>query len=303
MTDKPKLAISFSGGRTSALMTKLCLEKYGDTHQIQVTFANTGCEHEATLDFVDECDRRLGFNVTWIEAVVNGKGKGITHKIMDYASASRKGEPYEAYIAKYGIPSRTHPQGTSRLKLEPMQSFLKSIGFVRGKKLNYDTAIGIRADEMDRVSSNFKEERLKYPLIDAGITKEDVIRFWRMQPFDLKIPAEHLGNCTWCWKKSDRKLLTLMVDYPEVFEFPERMEKLYSTLKVNNDRGSRTFFRGAKTVEDLRRLSKSPFEKFIDNNAIPFDKELDTGSACGESCEVGADEMGFVTFPEREEEL
>lgn len=31
---KPRLAISFSGGRTSAVMTKLCLERYRESHDI-----------------------------------------------------------------------------------------------------------------------------------------------------------------------------------------------------------------------------------------------------------------------------
>jgi hypothetical protein len=297
MTTTPKLAISFSGGRTSALMTKLCFDKYGATHEINVTFANTGCEHPETYEFVEKCDKYFGFNVTWVEAEVNPQeGKGITHRIVNYDTASRDGRPYADFIKKYGIPNQGSPQCTTRLKIRPMESFLKTKGYRRGKKLNYDTAIGIRADEIDRVASNYKEERFIYPLIDAGITKPDVLAFWKKQPFDLKLPGEHLGNCTWCWKKSDRKLLTLMVDYPEVFDFPEKMEQLYGAHKARD--GRRNFFRKHRSVEDLRILSRSPFSKFIDNNVIPFDKELDAGSACGESCEVGADEMGYLSLPD-----
>jgi len=39
---KPRLAISFSGGRTSAVMTKLCVDKFSNTHDIEITFAHTG---------------------------------------------------------------------------------------------------------------------------------------------------------------------------------------------------------------------------------------------------------------------
>lgn len=38
-----KLAISFSGGRTSAVMTNLLLKQRGH-HNTVVTFDNTGCE-------------------------------------------------------------------------------------------------------------------------------------------------------------------------------------------------------------------------------------------------------------------
>jgi 3'-phosphoadenosine 5'-phosphosulfate sulfotransferase (PAPS reductase)/FAD synthetase len=77
---KPKLAISFSGGRSSAVMTKLCLDEYSSTHEIVVTFANTGCEHPATLDFVRDCDRYWNFGTVWLEAVIDptpGVGVGI----------------------------------------------------------------------------------------------------------------------------------------------------------------------------------------------------------------------------------
>ena len=49
-----KLAISFSGGRTSALMMQMLLKRKHEFSDIRITFANTGCEHPATLDFVNE---------------------------------------------------------------------------------------------------------------------------------------------------------------------------------------------------------------------------------------------------------
>ncbi len=62
-----KIAISFSGGRSSAVMTQLVLQKYPDA-EIEITFANTGFEHEDTLRFVNDCDRHLfGGRVVWIE--------------------------------------------------------------------------------------------------------------------------------------------------------------------------------------------------------------------------------------------
>ena len=49
---RPRLAISFSGGRSSAVMAKLCIDRYRDTHDILVAFVNTGQEMEDTLRFV-----------------------------------------------------------------------------------------------------------------------------------------------------------------------------------------------------------------------------------------------------------
>src|SRR5690606_32173340 len=71
------LLITFSGGRTSAFMARLLLElpKYKNSQKL-IVFANTGRENEATLKFVNECDKRWNLNVVWLEADVNEeKGK------------------------------------------------------------------------------------------------------------------------------------------------------------------------------------------------------------------------------------
>lgn len=292
---KPRLAISFSGGRTSAMMTYRVLQELSGTHEIIVTFANTGCEHPATLDFVDRCDRILGFPTVWLEAEVDPtKGKGIRHREVDYFTASRDGRPFRDYIAKYGIPNMINPTCTTKLKTCVMESYLKTRGFLRGKKRNYLTAIGIRADEIDRVSPTYEAQGLIYPLCNAGITKPDVLAFWRAQPFDLQLPGEHYGNCQWCWKKSNRKLLTLAAETPSVFDFPAEMERTFGTFKGHlkaGHNGRRYFFRGYRTTQDLFETAAKPFVRFVDNSPtpIPFDPELDRGSGCGESCEVGAD--------------
>lgn len=293
---KPKLAISFSGGRTSAVMTKLCVEKFKDTHDIAITFANTGCEHENTLKFVNDCDKHFGWGVVWVEAVVNPeKGKGIRHKIVTYETAARNGEPFEAHYAKEGISNAATPHCTERLKERPMISYLtRELGW---KHSDYWTAIGIRADELDRVSQKRIEKKLLYPLADAGWTKEDVKKECASWPFDLELKGEHYGNCVWCWKKSMRKLLTLAQDDESIFDFPKRMEKLYATTNVP-DGTPRQQFRNHMTTKDLLYMARTKnFEPYRDIEQGTFnffqpsyDVFLDTGSACGESCEIGADE-------------
>ena len=294
---KQKLAISFSGGRTSAVMTKLCVEKFSDTHDIAITFANTGCEHENTLKFVDQCDKHFGWNVVWVEAVVNPeKGKGIRHKVVCYETAARYGEPFEAYIAKYGLPGPTHPQCTSRLKEEVMYDHRRTMGWKKG---TYWTAIGIRADEMDRISSKRLEHKFVYPLADAGWRKEDVKAECALWPFDLELEGEHYGNCVWCWKKSLRKLSTLAQDDPSIFEFPRHLEKTYQNVRPGDESRDTEFkmFYGQKNTLDILKLAKDGnFDRYRDVDQLnmgffkpSYDVFLDTGSSCGESCEIGAD--------------
>jgi hypothetical protein len=273
-------------------MVKLCIKMFGATHDIIICFANTGCEHENTLKFVHDCEKHFGWNIVWVEAVVNPeKGKGVRHKVVDYETASRYGEPFEAVIAKYGIPNNFSPHCTRDTKEAPITSYLRSVGWTKG---SYDTAIGIRADEMDRMNLD-KKKRFKYPLANAGWTKEDVKRECASWPFDLELEGEHYGNCVWCWKKSLRKLMTLAKESPEVFDFPMAMEAKHG---MTNERTEtpRTFFRENRSTVDILELAKTlNFDPYRDIDQTEmfsmasYDVFLDTGSACGESCEIGAD--------------
>ena len=285
--DKPRLAISFSGGRSSAVMGQVCLDKYSDTHDIFITFVNTGCEPPATLDFVDACDRHIfGGRVHWIEAVINGPGKGATAKRVTYETADRDGTPFRAAIEKHGIFCKSHPQCTSRLKEEPMNWHRKQHGWAPG---TYDTAIGIRVDEADRMSSKAEEKRLVYPLVKYQWTKDMVNKWLAQFDWDLKLPSDAWGNCTWCWKKSLRKLMTVARHDPSQFDFPLEMESLHQFTKSPD---GRSFFRENRTAKDILEMSKQPFREYSDKALISglFDDQLDIGSACGESCEIGADQ-------------
>lgn len=288
-----RLLISFSGGRTSAFMAA-ALVRSNVYDEILVTFANTGQEHEETLRFVDRCDREFSLGVVWLEAKVDPTpGVGTSFTQVSFETATRvdgprgnRTEPYEDVVKKFGVANKHYPNCNRELKLRPIHAYCRSIGW-RAK--SYETAIGIRADEMDRISAAAANERIIYPLVKWGVTKSDVLAFWKTQSFDLYIP-EHLGNCVWCWKKSLRKHLTLARDYPEVFEFPARMEETYPFAGPGTHEGPRRFFRGNRSARDILDLAKEPFEPFTDQHAV-FDPELDTGGGCGggESCDIFAD--------------
>lgn len=281
-----KLFISFSGGRTSAYMTRKLLERREEYDEIVVIFANTGSEDWRTLLFVDQCDKEFGFNVVWVEAVVHpGRGVGTTHKIVTYQTAARDHEPFEAVIRKFGIPNSHYPHCTRELKQRPMYSFLRKLGWKKGE---YKVAIGIRSDEIDRVSESAMRDGAFYPLVDWGIAKPEILADWSKQPFNLLIP-EHYGNCRHCHKKSDRKLLTIAKEAPDVFDFPTRMEQEFGFAGPGNNDGPRRHYRGNRSALQILELAQQSFTPFVDTY-LDFDPELDVGGACGESCEVFADD-------------
>ena len=286
-TNKRKtLVVSFSGGRTSAYMTKRLLEQKDKWKDIIVIFANTGQEHEKTLEFINNCDTNFGFNTVWIEAVTHkDQRKASTAKVVDFQTASRDGEPFEGVISKYGIPWSKAGHCTRELKEYPIKNYLKTLGYNPSNRV---MAIGIRADEAQRMAKNAEEYQMIYPLVDWDIDKEDVLNWWEDQEFDLEIP-EHFGNCVWCWKKSYKKLMTVMIEQPDAFKFPEKMEKKYGktgniakkmlTTGILKGHDSIRFFRGFKTVKDIRKMASGDFEKFVDLH------HLHISDGCSESCE------------------
>jgi hypothetical protein len=283
---KGRILVSFSGGRSSAVMSKLLHDRYSDSHDLLFVFANTGCEHEESLRFVDRCDKTWKLGVHWIEAVTNERGIGQSAKRVDYCAASRNGEPFESAIKKYGIFNAAYPNCTGRLKSEPIHWYAKNIIGWR----DYDTAIGIRADECDRMDRNAKKKRLIYPLITAGLGKTHVNEIMRNSEIDLKLPGDHYGNCVWCWKKSLRKLLTVAKQCPTAFDFPARME--------SESKDDRVFFRNNLSSRDVVAMSQSDlFDPYADSKNAAFDfmselPDLDIGGGCGDSCEIHSDYSG-----------
>lgn len=277
---KKKLVVSFSGGRTSGYMTKWLIDNKQDEYEFVIIFANTGQEHEKTLEFINNCDKHFGFNTVWVESVVhNGERKGTTHKIVSFETASRNGEPFEEVIKKYGIPNMAFPHCTRELKLAPIYSYIREIGW--SKKQRY-TAIGIRNDENRRVRKDAVDAHIIYPLIDMIPTdKQDVLDWWKEQDFDLGI-SEHHGNCTWCWKKSIKKHMMLIDEMPDIFNFPRSMENLYPHNGSHKDKTiPRTFFRGNKSTDALFEIHKLVGSEDIANYCN--DNGVNT---CSESCEM-----------------
>lgn len=286
-----KLFLSFSGGETSAYMLLWVLENWREKYdEIVVVFANTSQENEETLVFVDRVSQLANVHVVWVEAVVHhNMKKGCTHRVTNFKDAKRNGEVFEDVISKYGIPNQAFPHCTRELKINPMLSYIKSLGWK-----DFDTAVGIRVDEIDRMAAKHRERRLVYPLIkDKPMTKPQVNEFWESMPFRLQLKG-YQGNCTWCWKKSDRKHFTLIKESPGIYEFPANIEKNYGKVGAGidkgigcNEDGRRVFFRKNRSTKDMIIASDAPFVPAHDD-AVIYDSELDLPSGCSDSCDAFA---------------
>src|SRR5262245_12799972 len=146
---EPPFIVSYSGGRTSGRMLRGILDAYGGALPLQswALFCNTGRERPETLDFVHETEMRWGVPVVWLEYVrlpgpvtVDGR-KVACHgwAQVDYATASRHGEPFHALInvladfrreakgAPPILPNVVQRFCTANLKIRTMRRFMDSL--------------------------------------------------------------------------------------------------------------------------------------------------------------------------------
>jgi hypothetical protein len=230
---KKKLLVTFSGGETSAFMGQWLNKNIQDEYEMLFVFANTGMESNETLEFVNKCEKKFGIYVNWIEAKVYHNAKkscGFTK--VDYLTATRNTDwktrtdtPFEEVVKKYGIPNHSRLHCTRELKMNPIKAFAKSIW---GNE-KYYLALGIRIDEIDRMNAKKEELRLVYPLIQKEMqpmTKKHINFWWANQEFRLNLKG-YQGNCGACYKKSDNKLMQMVLDDVNYFEFLAYLEDKY----------------------------------------------------------------------------
>lgn len=292
------IVIAVSGGLTSSFLAEWMIENKSFVatllgyleHEITYVFcfANTGREEDDTLRFMNDVDTRIiqpaGYKVVWLEAVVHhGIKKASTHRVVTYETAMRKHQwkepkhPFTEYVRKYGVPNVKMKSCTRELKLNPIKSYMRSIGHKPG---TYHNAVGIRIDEPDRVGISQEYNKI-YPLVHWVPTdKEDVLIHWEDRDWNLKIP-QYRGNCITCFKKSFKKLNTVYNETPDDFEFNDFIEKEYGFVGPEFEKHGRTKprvnFREERSTQDmiaLFRINKSNPRNYID----------DSDAGCSEEC-------------------
>ena len=216
--------IAFSGGRTSAYMLHQILEANGPLpERVVVSFQNTGREMPQTLDFVQECSERWDVPVVWLEYRPDGE----RFEVVNHNSASRNGEPFAALAVKRKfLPNRVARFCTAELKVHCATRYARSLGWER-----WHNCVGIRADEPSRLSGQPAKERWRHwrPLVAAGVSRHDVVAFWKRQSFDLRLANINgrtpLGNCDGCFLKSEANRAHLAKEYPERFAWWVEIEQ------------------------------------------------------------------------------
>jgi 3'-phosphoadenosine 5'-phosphosulfate sulfotransferase (PAPS reductase)/FAD synthetase len=128
-------------------------------------------------------------------------------EVVDFDTAARDGEPFTAMIEdKKYLPNVFARFCTSELKVLPIERYMKSIGLDE-----FQTAVGIRADEPRRVVKMRSKDDYLVPLTEATVAE-----FWRAQSFDLQIPNfAGFSNCDLCFLKKAKDKQLIIQHNPE----------------------------------------------------------------------------------------
>lgn len=260
--------ISFSGGRTSAYMLYKVLEaNNGLPKEAVVCFANTGKEDEATLKFVHDCETYWNVPIVWLEYC----SEEPKFKVVNFETASRNGEPFEALIRHYKkLPNPAQRWCTGVLKIRTIHKYLRSLGWKHSEAEN-DDFVGIRADEPRRAA---KMPKHKIPLYVDGVTKETINNFWSKQPFtlDLKLFKDEslLGNCDLCFLKSMDKKTNIVRMFPEKAVWWANMEKLVKELTPNHAGNGNLFRSDQPSYQEMGNFAKNQHQLFEDESIACF---------------------------------
>lgn len=209
------------------------VEAHGGTlpDDVLVVFANTGLEHSATYEFVEQISRRIT-PVTWVE--YNRIESTHTFKVVTPETYSRNGEPMEMLIeARNYLPNPVTRFCTQECKIRPITKYVQSTHNWDG----WTDAVGLRYDEphrVHRIKGASANRDVVCPVHAAGHTLQDVTDFWKNADFDLQLPMDNnsFGNCVGCFLKGNVKRMGVFRSEPRHAEWWIRMEdKIGATFR------------------------------------------------------------------------
>ena len=126
---------------------------------------------------------------------------------------------------------------------------------------------GIRADEPNRAAVAWLREcQAELPLMSAGITRSEILRFWSSQPFQLNTPY---GNCDFCFMKPQKLIRKLAL------QFPDRL-KWWVKLEETENYGKGFTFRRETSMRSIAQIAEPLGNITLD------DEELNLTCYCGD---------------------
>ncbi len=199
MADQPaRHIVSLSGGKDS---TALAIYLRDRIPNLEYVFCDTGEELPETYEYLDKLEVFLGREIERLNP--------------------RKQFKYYLEIYRGVLPDPRTRWCTRKLKIEPFEEFI-------GNNLVY-SYVGIRADEPHRKGYISTKPNIitKYPFIEDGITKADVIQI--LEDSGIGLPKYYewrsRSGCYFCFFQQRIEWIGLSKIHPEKFQQAMGMEK------------------------------------------------------------------------------
>lgn len=250
--------VSMSGGKDSLATWLVAVDRMG-RENCRAVFADTGNEHELTIDYVTDYLPTICGQVVWLRAnfdrQIAGKRayvakvwreEGVPESIVENALSvlHPTGNPFlDLCIWKGRFPSRKAQFCTQELKRRPLDDYMLGL-LEQGHEVS--SWRGIRRDESQH-RANAKEHdvapegwKIEHPIVDW--TAQQVIDFVRSRGVKLN-PLYSLGmrrvGCMPCINAGKDELLEIAKRFPQHIDRIREWERL---VCLAAKRGWTTFF-------------------------------------------------------------
>jgi len=223
--------LNFSGGRQSSALAEMAIRGRLTPPDIVLT-ADPGMEHAATYDHIASMHERL--NSAGIAAFIV-PGPNLYNDLVNLKSSgkSRIDNPPYWVEKENGGRGRLLQKCTAVYKIAPMDRFLRKwMEENRGisqssKRIGANVVekwIGLAADEKRRISlPQQKYIFFRYPLIEAGITKEDCLDY--LKTFNVPVPPPSV--CVACFSNTSKHIRSMSEeDFSKVRKVDEAIRNL-----------------------------------------------------------------------------
>lgn len=196
--------LSLSGGKDS---TALAIYMRDRVPEMEYVFLDTGKELPETYAYLEKLEAFLGRAIVRLNS-----DRSFDHWLLIYRGV---------------LPDARARWCTRKLKLEPFERYVGDDPCV-----NY---VGIRADEAHRKGYISTKPNIvtRFPFIEDGITKEDVIRI--LEESGLGLPEYYRwrsrSGCFFCFFQQKIEWLGLRENHPDLFEQAAAYEKVDPTTR------------------------------------------------------------------------
>lgn len=204
---KTKIIAWFSGGITSAVTCKLCVDKYGKDN-VRIVFINTYNEDEDTYRFLKDCENWYGIE---IESIFNPR----------YSNIEGVWYKFNSLNVAHGAVCSSELKRSVRERFQKKNHFTaQAFGFEYSKK---------EVNRAKAMKINYPNSNPIFPLIEEGYDKNKCIQ--TVQDAGIEIPQAYRygfnnNNClrTGCvqggigyWQKMRR-------EFPQKFDYMAKIE-------------------------------------------------------------------------------